>query len=163
MSEHVRVANELDRMVMNIKATAEEVGNAALAAVGKLEEGVMMRPEVFQLSEKMREALRHGYTEKELLELVKEVAADESLEEQLEAVIELLRITDGEKILLESIFKEKKTGRVVVYHKDTGNEMAHIIIDQHDVSDVRLSMDKLLALLEGHVRDDIEVKFFELE
>lgn len=163
MSDHVRIANELDRMVMDMRATAQEVEDAALAAVGKLEEGVMMRPEVFQLSEKMREALAHGYTEEELFDLIEEVAGEESLEEQLSVVIHLLRITDGEKMLLESIHKEKKAGNLVMYSKYTGNEMGNVIIDQYDANNPKLIIDKLLGFLEGHVDDDIEFKFFEIE
>ena len=75
--EHTRIANELDRLIIKLKATGQEVRHASLAALGRPVEGVMMRPEVFELSQKISEALQHGYTEAQLAELIKELEEDE--------------------------------------------------------------------------------------
>lgn len=161
MSEHVRIANELDRMVIDLGVTARDVGDAVLAAVGKLEEGTILRPDLFQLSLKMKEALDHGLTKDELLELIKELAEDERSEIRLEVEIEGLHITDEEKELLRSIVNEKRMGKLIFYEKSAGDEVRTTIIDQGDIKNRKRIIDILLYFLGGFEGFEGEIKFIE--
>lgn len=161
--EHVRIANELDQLVMRIQATADEVKTAASVALGNpVEEGVMMRPEIFELAQKIKEALEHGYTEEDLDELIEEVDWEQSPEEGLDVIIKLLHVTEEEKTLIKSIFTEKKPGRLVMYSKDTGAEMGSVVLDVHEMSSPREIADALIDFLGAHVEKNIEVQFFEV-
>ncbi|HRH23600.1 MAG TPA: hypothetical protein PK295_03140 [Candidatus Magasanikbacteria bacterium] len=161
--EHTRIANELDRLIIKLKATGQEVRHASLAALGRPVEGVMMRPEVFELSQKISEALQHGYTEAELAALIKELEEDENPEEELNQLVESLDITEVEMLMLESILREKKTGRLVKYNKNTNEEIADLVIDASHVENTREVADQLIFFLKMREGEDVEFKFFELE
>ncbi len=161
LSKKDRIAYDLDQMVFNLKLTAREVADAALAAAGKLDGDTVLQPDVFQLSLKMKEALDHGLTEGELLEMIKELAEDETSELLLEVEIERLHVTDEEKELVRSIVNEKRMGKLIFYEKSTGDEVRTAIIDQGDIKNKKRIIDILLHFLDGFEGFEGEIKFIE--
>ena len=161
--EYIRIANELDMLVIKIKATAEEVRQAPLAALGRPVEGLMSRPEIFELTEKMKEALDHGYTEEELNDLIEELEEDENPEQQFDQIVESLPITEVEMLMLESLLRDKKLGKLVKYDKNTDEEMDELVIDASKVDNTRGLADELIYFLRTREGEDVAFKFFELE
>lgn len=158
-----RIHTELYTFAQNINASAMEMLQACLVARGTPREGVVMRPEVFEFSQKIAEALQEGFPEEYLQDMVEEMDGHENPVETLSNHVEILDITPEEKELIYSILEEKRSGRLVVYKKGTSEELGSTIIEKDQGNDAIKIMYELIGLLGGHVGKDIEVKFTELE
>ena len=158
-----RVYNELYRFAQDIKASAVEMLHACNVARGKPAEGVTMRPEVFELSQKIGEALQDGFPEERLIEMIEDMDDEENPEEVLEDELEFHDISEEEKEMIRGVLREKKPGKLAVYNKSTGEEMSSIIIEKGVGDDRATLMYRILGLIGGREGEDIEVRFTELE
>ncbi len=152
------LCDEIER----IGATAVEIAQASLIAIDNPIEGTI-REEVFLLAQKIKEGIEHGITSDDIENLIDDAYSDEHVEAHLEDTLTMFGLSEEQQDMVMNIFNEKKTGRLVVYDRESRKELGSTAFVEEDVKDPSKVRWKLIGLLGAHPAEEVDLVFTKTE